>query len=75
LDSRLVKELKKYPFRKSQEEKIPPYLVYNNKEMFALCEKFPKTLEELGRVPGFKEDKVKKYGNDLLEIIEKFKDA
>jgi superfamily II DNA helicase RecQ len=43
--------------------------------MFALCDKLPSTLEELQKVPGFKEEKVKNYGKDILEIISKYKDA
>jgi superfamily II DNA helicase RecQ len=74
-DLRLIKELKKFRYQKSQEATIPPYLVFNNKEMFALCDKLPSTLEELQKVPGFKEEKVKNYGKDILEIISKYKDA
>ncbi|MDD4244484.1 MAG: HRDC domain-containing protein [Bacilli bacterium] len=74
-ESRLVKELKKYRYRKSQEENIPPYLIFNNKEMNELCDKLPHTLEELLKVKGFKEEKVEKYGKDIIEIISKYKDA
>ena len=43
--------------------------------MNELCDKLPHTLEELLKVKGFKEEKVEKYGKDIIEIISKYKDA
>lgn len=65
----LYQELKQYRLNKSKEEKIKPYFIYNNKELEALIERRPSTLDELLEVQGFGAVKIEKYGADLLEIL------
>lgn len=71
-ETMLFKELKDYRLRKSREENIKPYYIYNNLQLKDLIVKMPKTIEELQLVDGFGEWKAKKYGCDILEILNKY---
>nr|WP_307992033.1 HRDC domain-containing protein [uncultured Niameybacter sp.] len=70
----IYKALKQYRLEKSREEGIKPYFIYNNAQLEDLIMKGPKNLEELQEVNGFGEVKVQKYGEDILEIILKYKE-
>lgn len=61
--------LKEYRLKKSKEEKVKAYLIFNNKQMEDLIEKYPTTEEELHKVNGFGPKKVEKYGRDILSIF------
>lgn len=65
-------ELKAYRLTKSREERIKPYYIYNDSQLKDLIIKMPKTKDELNSIAGFGKAKVKKYGNDILNIIEKY---
>lgn len=71
-ETKLFKELKNYRLRKSREENIKPYFIYNNSQLKKLIVKMPKTIQELQLVDGFGEWKAKKYGCDILEILNKY---
>ena len=71
-ETELFKELKEYRLRKSREENIKPYFIYNNSQLKKLIVKMPKTIQELQLVDGFGELKAKKYGCDILEILNKY---
>lgn len=65
----LEQELRDYRLRKSREEGIKPYYIYNNQQMDAIIEQMPKTIEELLKINGIAEKKCEKYGKDILHII------
>ena len=69
----LFEELKAYRLNKSREENIKAYYIYSNKELEALITMMPMTKEELQTVEGFGQIKIRKYGNDIINIINKYK--
>ncbi|MCC8025595.1 MAG: NERD domain-containing protein [Clostridium sp.] len=70
-ETAIFKELKAYRLKKSREEQIKPYFIYNNNQLIDLISKMPGTKEALKSVDGFGELKTEKYGEDILKIIEK----
>lgn len=68
----IFKELKAYRLKKSRQEKLKPYFIYNDNQLKDLIAKMPKNKEELQAVAGFGEVKANKYGDDILEIIMKY---
>lgn len=72
-ESDLFKELKAYRLRKSREENIKPYFIYNDNQLKDLIIKMPGSKLEMQTVAGFGEAKVNKYGDDILSIMVKFK--
>lgn len=65
-------ELKDFRLKKSREEKIKPYYIYNDNQLKDLIMKMPRNKEELQTVAGFGEVKANKYGDDILKIVEKY---
>jgi hypothetical protein len=65
----LFKELKEFRLMKAREEKIVPYLIFNNAEMEELISIYPANVEELLKMKGFGKKKVEKYGESVLKIF------
>jgi superfamily II DNA helicase RecQ len=55
--------------KKSREENIKPYFLYNDKQLAEILEKNPKNIEALKTVSGFGDIKCQKYGADILKIL------
>lgn len=73
VDSALFQELRAYRLKKSREEGIKPYYLYNDSQMKDLMAKMPESTEEMLRVSGFGPVKTEKYGADILQILSKYK--
>ncbi|MGH4139478.1 NERD domain-containing protein [Clostridium sp.] len=72
-DTEIYKLLKEYRLNASKVEGIKAYLVFNNAELDLLIRSKPKTKDELQQVKGFGPKKVEKYGDGILEIINRGK--
>ncbi len=68
----LYEEIRKYRYNKAKEEGNKPYFLFNNNTLDLLVKERPRTKEELLKVQGFGQVKVDKYGDDLLNIINKY---
>lgn len=71
-NTELYTALKQYRLEKSRNEGIKPYYIFNNPQMEEIIQLNPKTIEELMQINGFAEVKCQKYGNDILEILNRF---
>ncbi len=69
----LIKDLRVYRWNTSQAEGIKPYFVFNDRQMMDLIDKFPRNEQELKCVSGFGEVKVKKYGGQILAILNRYR--
>jgi superfamily II DNA helicase RecQ len=65
----LISNLKAFRLKKSKEENIKPYFIFNDKQMMDLISKMPDSKEELQGVCGFGPVKSEKYGDTILEIL------
>lgn len=72
-NTEIFKELRMYRLSKSREENIKPYFIYNDNQLKDLIIKMPHNKEELMNVSGFGEAKVKKYGDAIIEIVDKYR--
>ena len=70
--SDLYEEIRRYRYNKSKEEGNKPYFLFNNNTLDLLVKERPRTKEELLKIQGFGHVKVDKYGDDLLNIINKY---
>lgn len=71
-DTEIFKELKAYRLKKSREEKVKPYFIYNNKQIKFIITRKPQTKDELKKIYGFGDIKVDKYGEDIISIVKKY---
>jgi superfamily II DNA helicase RecQ len=72
-DKELYQQLKEFRLKKSREENIKPYYIYNNTQMEELINNMPKSIEEMINISGFGEVKCSKYGADILEILGQYR--
>ncbi|HYD03130.1 MAG TPA: ATP-dependent DNA helicase UvrD2 [Alphaproteobacteria bacterium] len=61
--------LKKWRSEKSSSAKIPAYMILHDSTINDLAQKMPMTLEDLKKIHGLGPAKIKKYGHDILEIL------
>lgn len=71
-DTEIFKALRAYRLRKSREEQVKPYFLYNDNQLRNLIAAMPKDKDELQRINGFGPVKAEKYGDDILEILKEF---
>ena len=62
----------KYRLEKSHEEQIPAYCIFQNKVIDGIVNILPNTKEELLSISGFGKNKIEKYGDDIIKIINDF---
>lgn len=56
----------------AREEKMPPYIVFNDKTLIDMSAKMPRNKDEMLRVSGVGEAKYLKYGDRFLELIQDY---
>jgi ATP-dependent DNA helicase RecQ len=69
LDSPEGTRLRDLRSRLSQEKAVPAYVILTNRTIAAIVAAAPRTLEELGRVPGIGPAKLTSYGEAILEAL------
>jgi ATP-dependent DNA helicase RecQ len=69
LDSPEGTRLRDLRTRLSQEKAVPPYVILTNRTIAAIVAAAPRSLEELGRVPGIGPAKLTSYGEAILEAL------
>jgi superfamily II DNA helicase RecQ len=50
----------------------PEYLVFHNATLISLAKEKPRTVDELSRIKGVGEQKIIRYGDDLMAILNAF---
>ncbi|NVJ89591.1 MAG: helix-turn-helix domain-containing protein [Flavobacteriaceae bacterium] len=51
---------------------IPPYQIFTQETLYNLCDDLPRTEKDLLKVKGMGKTRVKKYGEEILELIENY---
>lgn len=72
-ESPIYQELKQYRDQKRQEEDIKAFCVYNNNQIENLIIIMPSTINELMKISGFGKVRCKKYGEDILSILNRYR--
>ncbi|MBO5181446.1 MAG: DNA helicase RecQ [Paraprevotella sp.] len=68
-DDALFDALKQLRRQLADEQHVPPYIIFSDKVLRALCEVRPRTLEEFGCVSGIGEYKKQKYGARFIRLL------
>lgn len=72
MDSELLLALREYRTKKSKEQEVKAYYIFNNATLDELVARKPKTIADLKNVSGFGEVKCNQYGVDITRIINSF---
>jgi ATP-dependent DNA helicase RecQ len=65
----LVTTLKNYRRKEARRRRLKPYQVFHNRTIEALCSERPKTEAQLREIWGLGDERVRKYGSDLLSLL------
>ncbi len=65
----IFEKLRELRLKISQEEGIPPYIVFSDKTLKELSIVLPKTKEEMLKIHGIGEVKFERYGKQFLELL------
>jgi hypothetical protein len=68
-ENSLFARLKKWRDQTAADLDIPEYMVLSAKTMMDIAENKPDTASSLKKIKGFGDTKVKRYGNDIMDII------
>jgi ATP-dependent DNA helicase RecQ len=69
IDRGLFEKLRALRMEIAREEKVPPYIVFSDKTLAAMCARMPRNREEMLEVSGVGEAKYAKYGERFLEAL------
>jgi superfamily II DNA helicase RecQ len=71
-EKEIVSALKQWRKDKAQSVNLPDFMICHNAEILAVTKFKPRTMEELSRVKGFGDQKVAKYGDDIIAVLNAF---
>ena len=66
----LFDRLKAWRKKFAEEENVPPYFIFNDKTLVEIANQKPSTRSGLLSISGIGEQKAKKFGDDILRIID-----
>ena len=69
---KLFDKLKELRLEIARAEKIPPYIVFNDKTLIDMCAKMPATKSDMLNVSGVGENKYGKYGERFIAVIKEY---
>ena len=71
LHPELIQALIDWRREKYQKDNVPAYIILHQKTLLAIADLAPTTREELLTVKGFGKSKCDKYGDEILEVVQK----
>lgn len=69
IDRGLFEKLRVLRLEIAREEKVPPYIVFSDKTLAAMCARMPRNRQEMLEVSGVGEAKYAKYGERFLDAL------
>jgi len=71
-DEDLFEALRLHRLELAQENGVPPYIIFHDSTLQKMATEKPLTLEDMRQISGIGEQKLKKYGDEFVGIIEKY---
>lgn len=68
-EKRIFLVLKQWRQDKGTQLNIPNFMVCHNTELLTIAKYKPQTLEELMKIKGFGDNKISKFGDDILALL------
>jgi ATP-dependent DNA helicase RecQ len=71
-DKNLYTDLKTKRLEIAKEQNVPPYIVFNNNTLIEMTKLKPKNNNDLSRINGVGDVKIKRYGAAFLDIVKQY---
>lgn len=72
-NAKLYEMLYRWRSKKAQEDKVPVYMILQNKALIGIANIVPENIHTLGLIPYLGDKTLSKYGEDIMEIIHQYK--
>jgi len=72
LDENLMNLLRELRKKLGKDNKVPPFVIFQDPSLDEMATRYPITLEEMKEVSGVGEGKAAKYGKPFVELIKKY---
>ena len=69
IEIKILTNLKTWRQDKSNEQNLPPYIIFTNNDLIAVTKCKPNDISQLFNIKGFGDTKIEKYGDDIISII------
>jgi len=69
MDASLLAALKQWRLARSRADKVPAFVILHDATLERLCESRPSSLSQLRTTPGIGEQKLERYGIEILEVL------
>lgn len=71
-EEEIFKALKKWRYNVAKELNLPRYMICHNAELMEIAKVKPQTLEQLSNIKGFGRQKMTKFGDDIIALLNSF---
>jgi ATP-dependent DNA helicase RecQ len=71
-DMPLFEALRLHRSELAQQQSVPPYVIFHDKTLVAICELRPQDTEQLAEIPGIGTRKLEQYGDGVIRIVREF---
>ena len=68
-DAPLFEALRAWRRERAAEQRVPPYVIFHDTTSSAIARKRPASLDDLSKVSGVGQSKLKRYGADVLQVV------
>src|SRR5262245_19343945 len=68
-DAPLFEALRAWRRERAAEQRVPPYVIFHDTTLSAIARERPAGLDELAKVSGVGQSKLKRYGADVLKVV------
>jgi ATP-dependent DNA helicase RecQ len=68
-DEKLFQDLRALRLSLAKAKNVPPYVIFHDSTLAALVKLRPRTLGDMGRVPGVGNDKLERYGDAFVRAL------
>lgn len=71
-EKQILGALKQWRKDRAKEVNVPEYIVCRNAELITVSKTRPRTMEELLKIKGIGNQKIAKYGDDIIAVVNAF---
>ncbi|MEP6794740.1 MAG: HRDC domain-containing protein [Saprospiraceae bacterium] len=71
-EKQILGALKQWRRDRAKEVNVPEYLVCHNAELITVSKTRPRSMEDLNKIKGFGDQKISKYGDDIIAVVNAF---
>jgi ATP-dependent DNA helicase RecQ len=68
-DDALWQRLRSRRLELAREQGVPPYVIFHDATLMDMIRRRPRSLAELGEIPGVGRSKLERYGGIFLEVV------